>query len=65
MKQFEPRYRLVRYGLATKIEKAARQQRTYNLSSFGSWYIVGAIFVTCWLCMVREKMETGLRITRT
>ncbi|PSK53192.1 40S ribosomal protein S24 [Elsinoe australis] len=27
MKQFEPRYRLVRYGLATKIEKAARQQR--------------------------------------
>lgn len=26
-KKFEPTYRLVRYGLATKIEKAARQQR--------------------------------------
>jgi ribosomal protein S24E len=28
MKKFEPRYRLVRYGLATKVEKASRQQRT-------------------------------------
>lgn len=27
MKKFEPRYRLVRYGLATKVEKASRQQR--------------------------------------
>ncbi|KAK3711205.1 hypothetical protein LTR37_005018 [Vermiconidia calcicola] len=27
MKKFEPRYRLVRYGQATKIEKASRQQR--------------------------------------
>ena len=27
MKKFEPRYRLVRYGLATKGEKASRQQR--------------------------------------
>lgn len=26
-KKFEPTYRLVRYGLATKVEKAARQQR--------------------------------------
>lgn len=30
MKKFEPHYRLVRYGAATKIEKASRQQRTYN-----------------------------------
>ena len=29
-KKFEPRYRLVRYGLATKVEKASRQQRTYR-----------------------------------
>ena len=29
MKKFEPHYRLVRYGAATKIEKASRQQRTY------------------------------------
>jgi len=27
LKKFEPRYRLVRYGDATKIEKASRQQR--------------------------------------
>ena len=33
MKKFEPHYRLVRYGAATKIEKASRQQRTYNLST--------------------------------
>ncbi|KAF4553460.1 40S ribosomal protein S24 [Elsinoe fawcettii] len=33
MKKFEPRYRLVRYGLATKVEKAARQQRTYIIVS--------------------------------
>jgi len=26
-KRFEPTYRLVRYGLATKVEKASRQQR--------------------------------------
>ena len=28
IKKFEPHYRLVRYGQATKIEKASRQQRT-------------------------------------
>ncbi|KEQ70881.1 37S ribosomal protein S24, partial [Aureobasidium namibiae CBS 147.97] len=28
MKKFEPHYRLVRVGMATKIEKASRQQRT-------------------------------------
>lgn len=31
MKKFEPRYRLVRYGMATKVEKASRQQRTFPL----------------------------------
>ena len=30
MKKFEPRYRLVRYGMATKVEKASRQQRTLH-----------------------------------
>ena len=29
LKKFEPHYRQVRYGLATKIEKASRQQRTF------------------------------------
>jgi small subunit ribosomal protein S24e len=30
MKKFEPHYRLVRVGMATKVEKPSRQQRTYN-----------------------------------
>jgi hypothetical protein len=29
LKKFEPHYRQVRYGLASKIEKASRQQRTW------------------------------------
>lgn len=29
MKKFEPQYRLVRVGLATKPERASRQQRTF------------------------------------
>jgi ribosomal protein S24E len=32
MKKFEPHYRLVRVGLATKIERASRQQRMSNSS---------------------------------
>lgn len=31
MKKFEPRYRLIRYGQATKIERASRQQRMCNI----------------------------------
>lgn len=31
LKKFEPHYRLVRIGAATKIEKPSRQQRTYNI----------------------------------
>lgn len=30
LKKFEPHYRLVRIGAATKIEKASRQQRTFE-----------------------------------
>lgn len=37
LKKFEPHYRLVRIGAATKIEKPSRQQRTYNI-------------VTAWKC---------------
>jgi hypothetical protein len=29
MKKFEPRYRLIRVGMATKIERASRQQRRF------------------------------------
>lgn len=31
LKKFEPHYRLVRYGIASKIEKPSRQQRMYSL----------------------------------
>lgn len=40
MKKFEPHYRLVRYGAATKIEKASRQQRMYNCSSIVTWELL-------------------------
>ena len=40
MKKFEPHYRLVRYGAATKIEKASRQQRMYNFSSVVTWEVM-------------------------
>lgn len=30
LKKFEPHYRLVRYGVSTKVEKASRQQRMYS-----------------------------------
>lgn len=40
MKKFEPHYRLVRYGAATKIEKASRQQRMYNCSSVVIWELL-------------------------
>lgn len=39
MKKFEPQYRLVRVGLATKTERASRQQRAYpsmTVASFGN-----------------------------
>jgi ribosomal protein S24E len=37
MKKFEPHYRLVRVGLASKIEKASRQQRTLTASPVPVW----------------------------
>ena len=30
MKKFEPQYRLIRVGLATKVERASRQQRKFH-----------------------------------
>jgi small subunit ribosomal protein S24e len=37
MKKFEPHYRLVRYGQASKIEKPSRQQRTLNIMGEEHW----------------------------
>ena len=39
MKKFEPRYRLVRYGMATKVEKASRQQRTLQPITYTLFWI--------------------------
>ena len=43
LKKFEPRYRLVRIGAASKIEKASRQQRTFTLvfCDYSGWVIDG------------------------
>ena len=41
MKKFEPRYRLVRYGAATKVEKASRQQRMWPFFPFVSLWGCG------------------------
>ena len=53
MKKFEPHYRLVRYGAATKIEKASRQQRMYtsfyiSLDLWGREMGVGCAGGICW-----------------
>lgn len=44
MKKFEPHYRLVRVGLANKIEKASRQQRKFEVlvwtADKGLWRIM-------------------------
>jgi ribosomal protein S24E len=56
MKKFEPRYRLVRYGLATKVEKASRQQRT-SPNTCG-------IPLRNWRGKGCSRMSTGLQVNR-
>ena len=51
MKKFEPHYRLVRYGAATKIEKASRQQRTYKFPYTMRWDAQFGLMV--WECGIR------------
>lgn len=41
LKKFEPHYRLVRYGISSKIEKASRQQRTFGGTSLSMHYTIG------------------------
>jgi hypothetical protein len=57
MKKFEPRYRLVRYGMATKVEKASRQQRT--LPS-----ILPMLSRTCRSMGTRIIVDTCLQVNR-
>lgn len=40
LKKFEPHYRLVRYGIASKIEKPSRQQRMYSLFNRPITYMI-------------------------
>lgn len=53
MKKFEPHYRLVRYGQATKVERASRQQRTYTLVDLA------------WLPIARDTEVLHLAMERT
>lgn len=53
MKKFEPHFRLVRVGLATKIEKASRQQRTFPpavhvVHEVDGWMMEGRLFEEVW-----------------
>ena len=60
MKKFEPHYRLVRYGLASKIEKASRQQRTYDPLAL-QWRVFallqGGLEVDVYLYLCRQAKE--------
>ena len=61
MKKFEPHYRLVRYGAATKIEKASRQQRMYiHLVSRRGSLALGGVFLMC-TCKQASNARTGRR----
>ena len=57
LKKFEPHYRLVRIGQATKIEKASRQQRTLNPRN----YCRKAAGTHADLCMQASKERIGQR----
>ena len=60
MKKFEPHYRLVRYGQATKIEKASRQQRTccpFSLPRKDS--TIGSCVNNWWLTILRLQASNG------
>jgi ribosomal protein S24E len=54
MKNFEPRYRLIRYGQATKIEKPSRQQRAY-IQPRDEWVAWRKTLLT--LCVNRQAEE--------
>lgn len=47
LKKFEPHYRLVRIGAATKIEKPSRQQRTFEFSHIVVGQVTSTDIVSC------------------
>jgi ribosomal protein S24E len=56
MKKFEPRYRLIRYGQATKIERASRQQREYRRACSD---LVARILIVCVCRQTEEESSEG------
>lgn len=64
MKKFEPHYRLVRYGMASKIEKASRQQRTWPRNILGDriWRGRGCILTVSQASSARTgRRSSGVR----
>ena len=62
LKKFEPHYRLVRIGQATKIERASRQQRTLRRGSMARGRrSVSAIVVDADTAIQESKERTGRR----
>jgi small subunit ribosomal protein S24e len=61
MKKFEPHYRLVRYGQATKIEKPSRQQRTFIIGE-EHWSIHGVEdgILTDWNRQAAQEQGQGV-----
>lgn len=57
LKKFEPHYRKVRYGDATKIEKASRQQRMSPPSLFSSSSFASPGLVCRWLMLVVDYRQ--------
>jgi ribosomal protein S24E len=57
LKKFEPHYRLVRVGFATKIEKASRQQRTWTSETEVAKGIVGHMLIE----IQASNVRTGKR----
>jgi len=55
MKKFEPHYRLVRVGMATKKEKASRQQRKFGFN-YHAWWIA-ELMVVIYRQTTQEQVE--------
>lgn len=54
LKKFEPHYRLVRYGDATKIEKASRQQRMFSPPPLDR-YVVVVVMADIWVANLQAN----------
>lgn len=64
MKKFEPHYRLVRYGQATKIEKASRQQRTSHPYTYTYPHLLRRWQMHPVVSIMREGSRTDMLVHR-